>query len=236
MALSHSPRIVTDGLVLCLDASDPQSYSGSGTTWYDRSGNGDDLTGSGPDSNTPTFDSSNSSMSFGGNGEKYQSNTNCGVVGDQTLEAVFYEDAGTAPHTTIMCTDINYQYGIKLMSYKNSDRYGLWIGFGSSNYLVAVSETLANDITYHLLGTYKASSGEVKIYLDGVLKKTETIATTGNVSLYGGKITLGQDYHGSSNNYSLNGNIFLSRVYNKVLTASEVLQNYNATKSRFGLL
>ena len=235
MALSHSPRTVTDGLVFCVDAGDRKSYPGSGTTWYDRSGNGDDLTGSGPDSNTPTFDSSNSSISFGGNGEKYQSNTNCGVVGDQTLEAVFYEDAGTAPHTTIMCTDINYQYGIKLMSYKNYDRYGLWIGFGSSNYLVAINETLVNDVTYHLLGTYKASSGEVKIYLNGILKKTETLAETGDVSLYGGKITLGLDYHGSSSNYSLNGNIFLSRVYNKVLTADEVLQNFQATRGRFGI-
>ena len=233
MALAHSPKIVTDGLVFCVDAADKKSYSGSGTTWYDRSGNGDDLTGSGPDSNTPTFDSSNSSISFGGNGEKYQSNTNCGVVGDQTLEVVFYEDATTSPHTTIMCTDINYQYGIKLMSYKNSDRYGFWLGFGSSSYLVAITESLVNDVTYHLLGTYKAATGEVKIYLDGVLKKTETIATTGDISLYGGKITLGQDYHGSSSNYSLNGNIFLGRLYNKSLTPDEVLQNYNATKGRF---
>jgi len=233
MALSHSPKIVTDGLVFCVDAADKKSYAGSGNTWYDRSGNGDDLTGSGPDSNTPTFDSSNSSMSFGGNGEKYQSSTNCGVVGDQTLEAVFYEDAGTSPHTTILSTDINYQYGINLMSYKNYDRYGFLIGFGSSSYTVAVSETLANDVTYHLLGTYKASSGEVKIYLNGVLKKTETIAQTGNVSLYNGNISLGIDYHGNNNNYSLNGNIFLSRVYNKVLTADDVLQNYNATRSRF---
>jgi hypothetical protein len=37
MSLNHSPRIVTDGLVLCLDAADPKSYNGSGTTWFDRS-------------------------------------------------------------------------------------------------------------------------------------------------------------------------------------------------------
>ena len=38
MGLAHSPKIVTDGLVLCLDAGDGKSYSGSGTTWTDRSG------------------------------------------------------------------------------------------------------------------------------------------------------------------------------------------------------
>jgi hypothetical protein len=98
-----------------------------------------------------------------------------------------------------------------------------------------VNTTLDNDVVYHLLGTYKASTGQVKIYLDGVLKTTSTISTTGNVSLNDGKITLGLDYHGLSSGYSMNGNIFLSRVYNRVLTAAEVLQNYNATKSRFGL-
>ena len=55
MALSHSPKIVTDGLVLCLDAGDGKSYSGSGTTWYDRSGNGNN----GILVNGPTFDSNN---------------------------------------------------------------------------------------------------------------------------------------------------------------------------------
>ena len=40
MSASANPDIVTDGLVLCLDASDRKSYSGNGTTWYDRSGNG----------------------------------------------------------------------------------------------------------------------------------------------------------------------------------------------------
>ena len=44
MALSHSPKIVTDGLVLYLDAANPKSYPGSGTTWYDLSGNGNNFT------------------------------------------------------------------------------------------------------------------------------------------------------------------------------------------------
>ena len=42
MGLHHSPRIVTDGLILCLDAADKNSYPGSGNTWYDLSGNGND--------------------------------------------------------------------------------------------------------------------------------------------------------------------------------------------------
>lgn len=43
MALAHSPKIITDGLALCLDAGNPKSYPGSGSTWYDVSGNGRDF-------------------------------------------------------------------------------------------------------------------------------------------------------------------------------------------------
>ena len=52
MAFFHSPRLVTDGLVLALDAANPKSYPGSGTTWKDLSGNGFDYTLIG----TPTFE------------------------------------------------------------------------------------------------------------------------------------------------------------------------------------
>ena len=54
MGLAHSPRIVTDGLVLCLDAASKRSYPGTGTTWTDlKGGNNGTLT------NGPTFDTGN---------------------------------------------------------------------------------------------------------------------------------------------------------------------------------
>ena len=55
MAFNNGPRIVTNGLVLCLDASDRNSYPGSGTTWYDVSNNGNHATLT----NGPTFSTSN---------------------------------------------------------------------------------------------------------------------------------------------------------------------------------
>ena len=71
MALAHSPRIVTDGLVLCLDAGNPKSYPGSGTTWTDLSGNGNDITASGVPVNTwinmvGVYDGTNASMYING--------------------------------------------------------------------------------------------------------------------------------------------------------------------------
>ena len=55
MGLSHSPRIVTDGLVLCLDAANSRSYPKTGTTWTDRSTSGNN----GTLTNGPTFDTNN---------------------------------------------------------------------------------------------------------------------------------------------------------------------------------
>ena len=55
MGLSHSPRIVTDGLVFCVDAGDKMSYPGAGTTWTDLSKNRNN----GTLINGPTFDSAN---------------------------------------------------------------------------------------------------------------------------------------------------------------------------------
>ena len=52
MAFRYSPKIVTDGLVLSVDAANKKSYPGSGTTWYDLSGNAIN----GTLTNGPTFD------------------------------------------------------------------------------------------------------------------------------------------------------------------------------------
>ena len=55
MSINYNPRIVTDGLVLLLDAGNTKSYPGTGTTWTDISRNGNN----GTLTNGPTFDSAN---------------------------------------------------------------------------------------------------------------------------------------------------------------------------------
>ena len=79
MAFAHSPKIVTDGLVLALDAGNTKSYPGSGTTWYDLSGNGNNHT----ITNSPTFSNGeftiNETQSFTYN-TMPTTGTNCTVV------------------------------------------------------------------------------------------------------------------------------------------------------------
>jgi hypothetical protein len=168
-----------------------------------------------------------------GTGDFIKASSTHSVTGDITLEAVFNEDSASAPHTTVICTDTGHQYGVKLMSYKNINRYGLWLGFGSSSHLAMVEETLNNNITYHLTGSWDQSTGVAKIYLNGVLKSTQSTGQTSAVSLNEGKVVVGADYHSLS--YGLNGKVYVGKVYDKVLTDAEVLQNYKAYKNRFNI-
>ena len=62
MALHHSPRVVTDGLILCLDAASKESYSGSGTVWRDLSSNGNNV-----NLNNDVYNSEGAISSFNGN-------------------------------------------------------------------------------------------------------------------------------------------------------------------------
>ena len=168
-----------------------------------------------------------------GTGDFIKASSTHSITGDITLEGVFNEDTSSAPHTTVICTDTGHQYGVKLMSYKNSNRYGLWLGFGSSSYVAMLAGTLDNNTTYHLVGSWDQSSGVVKIYLNGVLKSTQSTGQTSAVSLNEAKVVVGADYHSLS--YGLNGKVYVGKVYNKVLTDAEVAQNYKAYKNRFNL-
>ena len=168
-----------------------------------------------------------------GTGDFIKASSTHSITGDITLEAVFNEDTSSAPHTTAICTDTGHQYGVKLMSYKNSDRYGLWLGFGSSSYVAMHAGTLDNNTTYHLVGSWKQSTGVVKVYLNGVLKSTLSTGQTSAISLNEAKVVIGADYHSLS--YGLNGKVYVGKVYQKVLTDDQVKQSYNAYKNRFDI-
>ena len=188
----------------------------------------------GIDVSNASFDSTGQ-PDLDGTSDYFHTTTSCGITGDITLEAVFNEESATSPHTTVICTDTDHQKGVKLMSYKNSNRYGLWLGFGTSSYVAMVNGTLNNDTVYHLVGTWERVSGTVKIYLNGELTGTINTGQTSAVVLNTGKITVGVDYHGLSSSYGLNGQVYVGKVYNRVITSEEIKQNYNAYKNRFDI-
>ena len=153
------------------------------------------------------------------------------LVGDVTLEAAVNLGTRNGPHQTAICTDSDYQYGIKLLASYHGNM-AAWIGFGSTNYIITAGslENTGNNI---IACTRSSTTGLLTLYLNGVLVASGT-STTGNMSSSGsGKGRVGIDYH--SGGYGFNGKIYFAKAYDRVLSATEIQQNFNAQRTRYGI-
>ena len=221
-------NIVTDGLVLNLDAGYIPSYPQSGTTWYDLSGNGND----GTLINGTTF--SGGSMVFDGVDDTISIpyNTIMDPTEGITLEAWIYpEDLTTIRYQEIFRKEKTTAR--QLFSFQD---YGTIISFGTHTSVNGYNEldipiTSSNYINKwnHFVASYR--NGYKAIYINGELLQATTNITG---TLVQGSATY---YIGSNNgaNEFFEGNYASCKMYNRGLISQEILQNYNATKSRFGL-
>ena len=234
MSIAGGPDIVENGLVLHLDAADQNSYTGSGTLWTDLSGNGNN----GTLTNGPTFNSSNrGSVVFDGtddyiicgSGSVYNLGNNFTLnswvypteVGDSWGDEIFsLATRATVPYIA---------YGLEWMdTYKFSASIG-----NTSNQVVgcATNNTFSINQWYNVVETYDGSS--IKIYVNGILENSTASVST---VLYGTNIlTIGIWYYNITFRNALKGRISNIGLYNRALSASEIAQNYNATKGRYGL-
>jgi hypothetical protein len=226
MAFVHSPKIVTDGLVLALDAGNVKSYPGSGTTWLDKSGRGNN----GTLINGPTFNSGNGgSIVFDGVNDFVIVPT--GSVNNITTQLsafIWWKSTnitreqwciGNSVYPTNSCGWHLEVFNSKL----------IFQVFPSLNFSFSTT-TLQSNTIYYLGITY--NSGNTTYYINGTSSGTQNhtfIQSTG-------PLTLGaSSYTNPGQTYLLGGSVYGAQIYNRALTAQEVLQNYNATKGRFGL-
>ena len=224
MALVHSPRIVTDGLVLALDAGNTKSYPGSGTTWSDLIESNNVTLVNGPtyssaDGGSIVFDGVNDYVNCG------KTATQLGVYdADYTFDAWVYPTNLSGDRTMFGTDQSALRQGLHLV-FRNGVIYQ---GHYASDFS-AGSATLDawNNISY----TYIKSSGLASIYKNGVLQGSGTIASFIGTT----NILLGR--WGASNftfaNFSGNGSNY--KIYNKALTAAQVEQNFNAFRGRYGI-
>jgi hypothetical protein len=229
MSLSHSPKIVTDGLVLCLDAANPRSYPKSGTTWSDLAGSND--------ATMTNMDAANFSdekrgvLNFDGADDYLTTASNIGIIGssDRSLCVWFYHNS-TATDINIIGYGVNGQKAIFDIIAEYTGGYHRAIGHfygGDSNTI----STLPSRNTLNYLGwnyvclTY--SYNNASVYTNGEFSNSKgIILNTADSTLKIGKAT-----YSLADGYS--GKIAGVQLYNKTLTADEVRQNYNATKRRF---
>jgi len=219
---SFAPPYVTESLQFYVDAGLPQSYPGTGTTWFDISGNSRNLTMnslsySPNDGGYIIFDGSHTADSV----STYTINFSNGF----TVECVA-KFSGSAYEGLFAFNDpMNSNY-INVQAQGNNIRWE--IDSGSS---FTTTNSLSSDTWYHVTCVYEGDSNNTsataRIYINGVENNTASLTRTGQNQT--SNFVLGQ-WDGY-----LTGNIALSRMYNKVLNSTEVLQNFNATKDRFGL-
>jgi hypothetical protein len=223
MATNYNPRTITDGLVLCLDAANSKSYPGSGTTWTDLSGNGN----TGTLTNGPTYSSSNGgNIVFDGSND-YVSFTSNPPLTNQISVDVWVNLTATTPNGNgwILGREGSYRLTYASSSFQ-------WVcatvnnGWYTAGTPVGANLTTTNSII-NVVGTYDGSNN--RIYVNGILISTGSaisgnILTTGNYYLV--RSDAGNIDYGKLNMYS-------HKLYNRALTAQEIQQNFNATKSRF---
>ena len=238
MGCSSGPDIVEDGLVLYVDAASKRSYPGTGSTWFDLSRNNHN----GTLVNDASFNSDN-----GG-----------GIVLDGTDDRIVIDD-----FEDLNQTDASFSCGLKLDtlgsdrdilvkgSHSGSSPFVLWydesVGGGqqagnsstisvlsadggTQMFFSAPSSSVSAGEIFVVDVTIDASTGKISLYKNGQLLASQTDSD------YDGMPNTSDDYYlGTDSGYNKDvlGRFYFVRAYNKCLSASEVLQNYLATKERF---
>ena len=240
MGTHYSPKIVTDGLVLCLDAANAKSYPGSGNTWFDVSGKGNHASKNGNAANPVwnaagyfTFAASDGSTGANNvftvaNSATLQNLTNTTVqfvcametktpVGsdyDWMCIVTKGEEGNQRPGTSVHQDSGQRYYHIECPA-----------GTNSSADLFTGADYTGNK--YNLFQTVVSSAGGTQGNLNGVQVSTSGTTTAGNTS------TL---YIGSNGFFELfKGKFACLYIYNRALSSSELVQNYQALKPRFGI-
>jgi large repetitive protein len=220
LKIKNSKNIVTDGLVLNLDASDKLSYSGSGSNCIDRTEN----------SNNGTFQDDTA----------FNSSNGGSFVFDGTDDYILISDSDS-----LDVTNITMEAWVKISSGQTNsyprvidktNSYYLYFPSGE-NITVALAggqldatANLDSNTWYHIVGCYDGRI--INIYKNSQLIATKDLGSNANIGQGNYNLSIGDRITGGR---CLNGNIASVRIYESALTSAQILQNYNATKSRFGL-
>ncbi len=235
MGLSHSPSIIMDGLVFSIDAGNSRCYSGSGNTSNTLVG-----TKIGALTNGVGFtNTNNGSFTFDGTNDFIDLTTNLNVGSNFSVFAWIYPGNIDVRNTVVgnsfsnsgtdgwlMATGTNY------FGYSNT----FFIAIGAdSSYRTAINGSLILNAWNYIGGTITNGGGNITLYLSGIAvtsyqggpMNTNTITYNTQDMAIGRRVSTQAEY--------FIGRIAQVQIYNRALTEQEVLQNYNATKRRYGL-
>jgi hypothetical protein len=234
MSLSHSPKIVTNGLVLCLDAADKKSYPGTGTLWTDRSGNGNNGTLVGG----PTYSSNNKgSLIFDGIDDKVDLpyNPSLNIQGLNLTISCWITSTALASVQNgagILVRNGESNDGLyELLLVRDSGKnYSYFRMKGVGFYNPKLIPIELNRI-YNIVSVY--DNGKMRNYVNSIEEGTGSIS---NISITASSflpLLIGLRFVVTDSKFS--GNIYNLSLYNRALTPQEITQNFNATRGRYGI-
>jgi hypothetical protein len=225
MAGNIAPNIITDGLVLYLDAANTKSYTSSSTTWLDLVG-----TNNGTLINGPTFNSANGgSIVFDGTNDYY--NLTNSIIDTMNTINIWVNMLATNVCPILYYGSDNFDsnlwtWGIAV--------YPMGVhGFNESPLNYPTTNLYTESVTTNMWKNFtlvRNDSGNVKLYKNGIFVGSKIGYGTTAIRNSGDRLYIAK----SASTYG-NFKIAKTSIYNRALSASEVLQNYNATKTRFGL-
>jgi hypothetical protein len=249
MALIHSPNIVTNGLILALDAANVRSYPGSGTSWFDLSGSGNTV-----NLNTNVYNSEGVTSSFNGN---FSASSGGAIVysGRSQLTVDLWirtpNDFTSANQRSVLYpvgTNSTGGWGL-LTSRANTHSFNLILmpvggdmGGGATSWYYGYRDTsIGNNqwtnFSFSYLGSRSGGTHNVNMveaFINGQLNPNRyAIHSATMTSTIGGNGTAAS--FGTSGFENVGQRIGIVRIYDRALTQSELIQNYLVTKGRYGI-
>tara|TARA_R110000851_G_scaffold259052_1_gene411539 strand:- start:195 stop:869 length:675 start_codon:yes stop_codon:yes gene_type:complete len=224
MAFRYSPKIVTDGLILYIDAANPQSYVSGSTDWNDLIGAADVTL-----LNGPTFSTDNAGcIVFDGVDDNSEFSNTVSITANSICAWVYNDDIS---RDATVVGNWASQYILYMDTDGSGDGYRVLYAVGGANKATSVDNINAiQDQWQYVVSTF--SGTEVSLYVDG--EHIETLSFSSNImDASSNDWAIGADTPNGIRDWK--GKISNVSIYNKALSATEVLQNYNAMKSRFGL-
>lgn len=246
MTIAYNPKTVTNGLVLCLDAANPKSYPGTGTTWTDLSNNGNTGTlvnSVGYSSNnkgTMTFDGINNYVSTP---FTYQNNNDftmscwfrtsvtqrCGLMG-------FRRAGRTIDWYQTQCYITGNDTAGTSGNYLNFNDFNLSSSVFSAQRAIFINNIIVTDNVWRNVVITSNSTG-ARIYYNSV-KVGENLTTPSPTRLEAVTFSVGAASNWPNaplSGYYFNGNMSNVNFYNRALTAAEISQNFEALRGRYGI-
>jgi hypothetical protein len=224
---NYTGGIVTNGLVLNLDAAKVDSYPGTGTTWRDLSGNNNN----GTLTNGPTFSGIGKQASIVFDGvDDY---VDCGVVSvsNNNLSINIWCKPNSTQVTYANIVDFDHSNAGWVIQQNSGDINQYYFAYYSSvigSFYITTNFTLTQNVWQNI--TVVKNEGNVIVYINNSISSNDNFPNSGV-----GNNKLLRIGNWVSNNRNWNGNISTTQIYNRALSATEVSQNFNALRGRYGI-